>query len=131
MKKKKITKAMLKKKEKRRLRKKEKRRLRKEDKQKFIEWRKKVLERDCHTCQISGKQTGGNLHVHHILDRKNFPQFRFEVMNGIALNFRNHKVGGLSPHMNSIYFSEWLKEHKPLQWNWAIDQLINLGLLKK
>jgi hypothetical protein len=118
---KKITKAILKKRE--------KKRLAIEDKQKHVEWRRKVFERDNYTDQISGKQTEGRLDPHHILDKKHFPQFRFEVMNGITLNYWNHKVGNLCPHLNAIYFSEWLKVHKPEQWHWVRARLVEMKLL--
>ena len=80
------------------------------------EWRLKVLERDNYTDQITGenlKNNPRNCHVHHILDKKNFPDLKLDVVNGITLSYRSHKVGPLSPHMNAIFFADFFKNKFP------------------
>lgn len=54
-------------------------------------WRLAVYERDHYTCQNCGK-VGGKLNAHHIKPFKRFPEFRFDVNNGITLCFECHKL---------------------------------------
>lgn len=53
------------------------------------EWRTKVFQRDCYTCQICG-QVGGKLQVDHIKPWKFFPRLRFKISNGRTLCFKCH-----------------------------------------
>lgn len=56
---------------------------------KFRDWREDVFKRDNYTCQICGFSSGQgkhiDLHLHHIKFFSEFPQFRFDVNNGITL----------------------------------------------
>jgi len=94
------------------------------------EWKLKVKERDNWTSQIGGKylkDNPHNCHAHHILDKKNFPQYALDIDNGITLSYREHKVGPKSPHMNAVFFAEWLRINKPKQWEYVkskIDKII-------
>ena len=86
------------------------------EREKLKEWKNKVHERDNYKCLVCGNNLKNNLrncHSHHILDKKNFKDFKFDVMNGLTLCYRCHKVGPNSPHMNAIYFSDWLKKEYP------------------
>lgn len=56
----------------------------------FIEWRKKVYERDGYKCQKCGDDRGGNLHPHHVKLWKFYPELRFEVSNGLTLCKKCH-----------------------------------------
>ncbi len=49
----------------------------------YIEWRKKVFERDSYTCQICLIK-GGYLEAHHIKSWKNYPELRYVIKNGIT-----------------------------------------------
>ena len=46
----------------------------------YLNWRKKVLERDNHTCVVCGNKE--NVQAHHILPAKDYPELRLEVSNG-------------------------------------------------
>ena len=56
----------------------------------YHEWRRKVYARDRWTCQNCGDKTR-NLVAHHLKSFRDFPEFRFEVSNGITLCRPCHK----------------------------------------
>lgn len=97
-----------------------KKRMKTEEKIKEEEWKRNVFERDNHTCQICEKKLEGkNKHPHHIIP-KGFKPLRWDVMNGITLCYQHHKVNINSPHMNALWFSEWLKNEKFEQWDYLM-----------
>ncbi|MFA5071929.1 MAG: HNH endonuclease [Candidatus Pacearchaeota archaeon] len=49
----------------------------------YVEWRKKVFERDNYTCQKCGLQT--YIEAHHIKRWSLYPELRYDVNNGITL----------------------------------------------
>ena len=56
----------------------------------YVEWRKKVFERDRFTCQLTG-QRGGYLEAHHIYPKYKYPEKIFDEKNGITLSGYSHK----------------------------------------
>ena len=57
------------------------------------EWRRKVLERDHHTCLRCGSHE--NLEVHHVIKWADAPELRFDVSNGATLCHECHrKING-------------------------------------
>lgn len=56
----------------------------------YKKWRKSVFERDDYTCQICGKK-GCELNAHHIKSFSRYPNFRYDVSNGITLCKKCHK----------------------------------------
>ena len=84
-------------------------------------WSKKVRDRDGFKCQVCGRTDITN--AHHILCKECYPEFKFEIDNGITLCPYHHKFGKLSAHRNQLWFSEWLKENFNDLWKLAIQRL--------
>lgn len=117
-KKKKITKAELKRKE--------KKKARAQYNKDLLDWKIVIKERDNYTCQICKNNVRNkkhNCHAHHILDKKNYKGLSLDIINGITLCYRDHKVGKHSPHMNALWFYKWLKENKTEQFNYLIKYI--------
>lgn len=105
------------------IRKKEKKLAKREYSKKILEWKMTIKKRDNYTCQIcklNVKDNPYNCHAHHILDKKNFKNLALDIGNGITLCYRCHKVGPKSPHMNAIFFANWLRINKPKQYLYAL-----------
>ncbi len=99
------------------------------DREALKKWREEVLKRDHGMCQVCGNKPN-KAHVHHIIPRQ-VKELRYDVMNGITLDFNHHKVGVLSPHLNALWFSSWLKKNKPEQYNYLTRKLREIEKLKK
>ena len=84
-------------------------------------WSKEVRERDGNRCVICGKEK--YVQAHHILPKRFFRKFALEIDNGISLCPAHHCFGKFSAHMNSIWFSEWLKNNRPEQFEKALERL--------
>ncbi len=54
----------------------------------YQQWRRAVLRRDQHICQVCGTE-GVNI-AHHIKSVKNHPSLRFELDNGVAVCYSCH-----------------------------------------
>lgn len=57
----------------------------------YLEWRKRVYERDNYTCQVCGDDKGGNLIAHHLEGYTANPELRTTLSNGITLCKECHK----------------------------------------
>jgi hypothetical protein len=107
--------------------KREKRQLKKEGKIKYIEWVKAVKERDNYTCQISGKYLKDAdpraLQAAHILSKENYPELKYDIMNGISLSYYYHKNAPISSHLDGFAFALWLMKNKPEQFKYLTEFL--------
>ena len=56
----------------------------------YKEWRKAIWERDNFTCRKCG-QKGNKLNSHHILSFTEYPEYKFNIDNGITLCRKCHK----------------------------------------
>ena len=61
----------------------------------YKEWRQSVYQRDSYTCQCCGYK-GKDIVAHHCYPFSQYPEFRFEVNNGITLCRECH------PHIEAI-----------------------------
>jgi 5-methylcytosine-specific restriction endonuclease McrA len=118
MKKKRITKAVLEKRE--------KRKAKREFKEAWQKARKECLERDNYECQICrhklDKAKPRGTAVHHIIPRQ-YKGLFLDLDNLITLCSRCHRWSKNSPHQNALWFAEWLKKNKPEQYNHLQDFL--------
>jgi len=58
----------------------------------YIDWRRRVLERDLFTCQACGKNHHQiELNAHHVKPSYKFSEIRLDVSNGITLCKDCHK----------------------------------------
>ena len=96
------------------------------DRENLSLWRNKILLRDNNECQICKSELknkeNSKFHAHHIIP-KEIKLTRYDVNNGITLCFYHHKVGRKSAHNNAIWFSEWFKKYKPLQFKYILEKL--------
>lgn len=71
-----------------------------------------VRERD-KSCVICGQTN--RLQAHHILEKKYYPEFRTDEMNGITLCAKHHLFCRCAAHTNAVWFSLWLQTNRPEQ----------------
>ena len=57
----------------------------------YRHWRKSVFERDNYTCRICGRR-GCFLNAHHINSWNDYPQYRYDIKNGITICIEHHKL---------------------------------------
>lgn len=120
---KKITKALLKKRE--------NRKLKRDYKQALKEFKEFCLLRDNYTCQVcrkSMKNDKSKCQVHHIIP-KTYKEYSTDVNNGIVLCYRCHKADKNSAHQNSLFFSLWLEKNKEDIYYYLISKLEGISIL--
>lgn len=90
-------------------------------------WKNLVKDRDGRKCQVCGMHPDSPiaLQAHHIIPRTIYA-LRHDVKNGITLCVGHHKWGKFSAHGNGLWFTKWLKEHKPEQYEYLMQRLIEI-----
>ncbi len=59
------------------------------------------------------------LHAHHCLPKEYFPHLMLDPKCGVCLCPKHHKHGPYSAHMNAVWFSNWLRENRPEIYAWV------------
>jgi 5-methylcytosine-specific restriction endonuclease McrA len=85
------------------------------------QWSLDVRARDNHQCCVCG--SSNDLNSHHLIPKERFPQFQYDLANGIAVCPNCHKFGSYSAHRHPIWFSEWLRANRPDQFAYVTDRL--------
>lgn len=84
---------------------------------------KSIRERDNNQCAMCGKT--GLLHVHHILPKERYKELRFDKMNLITLCPSHHRFGKYSAHKNGLFFSEFLRLKRPIQYQYCMNKILD------
>lgn len=119
---KKVTKAILKKRE--------KRAIKRLEREKWLKLREEVKVRQNNKCyypnctfDISGK----NSHIHHIVSRQ-FKELKYDPENLVLLCTRHHIFDKLAVHETSIYFSELLRTLEPSRYQYLLSRIKSICL---
>lgn len=72
----------------------------------YLEWRRKVYERDDYACQTCGMR-GRTLNAHHIQSYAKFPELRTDIDNGITLCADCHKEYHRKIEHNTATLEGW------------------------
>ena len=74
----------------------------------YLDWRKRVLERDGFRCKMSNNDCSGKIVAHHILAWRDFVELRYEINNGITLCHFHHPRKRIDEAKLSPFFQELL-----------------------
>jgi len=85
-------------------------------------WADRIKARDGHLCQLCRKPHRV-LNAHHLLPKSVYPQYQYELWNGICLDFRCHKVDRKSPHLDPFGFIKFMKIYKADQYDRIMEEL--------
>jgi hypothetical protein len=75
-------------------------------------WLKSVRNRDGWTCKIKNTDCKGRLETHHILPKRDFPELKYDVNNGITLCQFHHPRKRKDEYELSPYFQKMVAEIK-------------------
>ena len=84
----------------------------------LVNWSKSVRDRD-KKCSICGSEV--YLQAHHILDKRYFKENMYDIGIGILLCVKCHKWGKYAAHTNALFFSKWLENNRPDQYNYCMQ----------
>ena len=90
-----------------------------------------VKNRDGWKCAICNKDYSNNkkgLQAAHILSKENYPELMLDPMNIISLCFYHHKNAQISSHLDGFVFTQWLRKHRPEQYNYLVLFLVRHDL---
>lgn len=78
----------------------------------YKQWRKKIYDRDNHTCQWPGCDKTKKLQAHHIYRWADFPGLRYHTNNGITLCKDHHKLITNNEDDYRLFFSNLIIHRK-------------------
>lgn len=93
-------------------------------------WRRKALAvwskivRRGGRCEVCGRPGDEvQLQGHHLIPKEKVSWLQFAPANGVCLCSMCHKGGRFAVHCSPFFFVNWLKEHKPQQYEWVMAHL--------
>ncbi len=89
------------------------------------EWSVAVRARDGNVCAVCGKSQ--YVQAHHILAKKKYPPFKFELDNGLSLCCGHHFGYRESAEGNPLWFARWLEKNRPQQFAKAWQRMETLA----
>jgi len=90
----------------------------------FKEWAEVARASGHNECAICKSTV--NIQIHHIIPRQ-VKEFRFDQNNAIILCVLHHKFSNqISPHKNPFVFFLWLRDNRPVQFDYLEKQIKNL-----
>lgn len=81
-------------------------------------WSKKVRDRDGNKCVLCGSTE--HVQAHHLMPKKFWKNYRFELNNGVSLCCKCHSFGKWSVHrgVGDYELFCFLQKNRPEQWDW-------------
>lgn len=105
--------------------KREKRKIRREERERWNMLRDNVKITQGNHCYICEKEVfGKSAHIHHIISR-DIKELKYDRLNLVLLCPVHHKLGSLSVHQTSIYFSELLRKREPERYYYLLSRINN------
>jgi 5-methylcytosine-specific restriction endonuclease McrA len=87
----------------------------------LVAWSREIrCDGECSVCGATE-----HLQAHHVLPKERYQNLKLDLMNGVALCPTCHKYGKYSAHRNPMWFTLWLRAHRPEQYAWA---KLNMGI---
>lgn len=91
---------------------------------KHIAWSKAVRDRADNRCEKCGVKTikdekgerPARLNAHHILSKERWPEYRYDLDNGVSLCYRCHRR---IAHLDGVEFCLWLAQCLQDKYEWA------------
>ena len=83
-------------------------------------WSVSVRQRDGNKCLVCGNVE--YIQAHHVIPKERFPEYMFEIMNGVSLCPSCHKYGSFSFHRHPCWSVLWLQENRPDQYAWVVER---------
>jgi hypothetical protein len=82
-------------------------------------WSDIIHKKFNHTCQMCGKKDGV-MNAHHILLKKTYKSYKYDIDNGILLCYHCHHYADNAPHESPDNFKNWFAKKYP-EWDKEIE----------
>jgi 5-methylcytosine-specific restriction endonuclease McrA len=87
----------------------------------LINWSKIVRNRDGNKCVVC--KTTEHLNAHHILEKRYYGAIKYDPNVGVTVCAKCHLFSKYSAHKNGVWFTLWLQENRPEQYDWILKNL--------